>query len=193
MSKPLSSFAAEGHTPSLPEVRFRPGTVVALDQALANTGIVLCRFTEKKCQVLTKDMVSPSYSLSGYPAMLGCAVHYKSFLAARLNDHIICGGAQEVVYEQPAARSVFRPESSLLAAYAIELIAEDLNVKASSVQAQVPKTDWASNSRATKAQLRAGIIEKFPELKDQMGRANEHQWDALGIALSHALVRPEKA
>jgi len=189
MTRSLSSFAEEGYKAPERAFKFSIGAVQAWDQALATTGMVEVIFgqTQSGRQVIrvTRAItLVPGLPLGGYPAMLKAAVEYEKLIQKYL-------WFQDVVYEDVPAMGfrLYRPESSLLAALAIEMACDKRHIEVSTVPAQVPKTDWAANPKATKVQLKNGILEKFPYLEEPMKRADEHQWDALGVALSHALVR----
>jgi hypothetical protein len=183
----LSDFATPEYEPPTRYYRFANLHILALDQALRNTGIVEVTFDGPDFRVVGHETLTSSNDLAGNTAVLRAATGYYYTMRQLLMDRIVMGVPQVVVYELPPnTPGMYRPESSMLAASCLSIICEQLGLDYTMVQRQAACTMWASNPKATKTQLKRAMIDKFPFLKGDMAHADEHQWDALAMALTHA-------
>jgi hypothetical protein len=183
----LASFAVGGYEPPVQHYRFSHLHVLALDQALAHTGLVEVTFEGQNFEILDHSTITSSYDLAGNTAVLRGATEYFYTMRQLLMDHIVMGVPQVVVYELPPnPNPMYRPESAMMSALCLSILCEQFNLEHHMVQAQATKTLWAANPKATKVQLKRALLEKFPHLKQAMAKATEHEWDALAMALTYA-------
>jgi Holliday junction resolvasome RuvABC endonuclease subunit len=183
----LANFAVKGYEPPVREYRFADLRVLALDQALAHTGLVEVSFHGPGFEVEEHRTITMDDDMAGNTAVLAAGRAYFGTMRQVLMDHVIMGVPQVVVYELPPnAFGMYRPESAMLAALCVGILCEQLNLEHHMVQAQATKTLWASNPKATKTQLKHALLEKWPFLKQAMAKATEHEWDALSMALTYA-------
>jgi hypothetical protein len=184
----LADFATRGYEPPTRDYRFAHLRVLALDQALRFTGLVEVTFEGPRFEVIGHHTLTSDYELAGNTAVLQAGVVYFGAMREVLMNRVVLGTAQVVVYELPPnPNRMYRPESAMMAALCVNILCTQLNLEHHMVQAQAAKTLWAANPRANKTQLKRGILEKFPWLKQEMARATEHEWDALALALTYAL------
>jgi hypothetical protein len=135
--------------------------------------------------------LTPDYDLAGNTAVLAAGTRYFNEMRQELMDRIVLGTAQVVVFELPPnPNAMYRPESAMMAGLCLKILCEQLNFEHHMVQSQAAKTMWAANPRANKTQLKRGMLEKFPFLKQAMYKATEHEWDALSMALTFAAEGP---
>jgi hypothetical protein len=187
----LASFAVRGYEPPVREYRFADLRVLALDQALAHTGLVEVSFHGPTFEIEEHQTITLGDDLAGNTAVLAGGTKYFMSMRQVLMDHIVMGRPQVVVYELPPnPNKLHRYESAMMGALVLSILCDQLNLEHDMVQAQAVKTLWAANPKATKTQLKYGILEKFPGLKTTMAKATEHEWDALGMALTYAAAGP---
>lgn len=187
----LRDFAAEGYEPPVQEYSFGNLRVLALDQALAHTGLVEVAFDGPNFEVMDHETLVMENDLAGNTAVLKAGAWYFDKMRQVLMDHMVLGIAQVVVFELPPnAFAMRRPESSMMAALCLTILCDQLNFENHMVQRQAACTLWAANPKANKTQLKRGILEKFPFLQQSMAKGTEHEWDALALAMTYALGKP---
>jgi hypothetical protein len=186
----LTNFAVPGYVPPTKTYRFNDLRVLAFDQALQHTGVVDVVFHGPNIEVIIHKTLTLDRDLAGNAAVLEAGAAYFSAIREEIVAHFVpgYGNPDIIIFEQPPVPfKMFRPESAMMAGLCIKLVCRMGNFPCDMVQAQRAKTVWAANPKASKAQLKRGILEKFPYLKGQMGKATEHEWDALALALTFAL------
>jgi hypothetical protein len=184
----LASFATPGYEPPVREYRFADLRVLALDQALAHTGLVEVSFHGPTFDIEEHRTIILGDDLAGNTAVLAGGTKYFMSMRQVLMDHIVMGRPQVVVFELPPnPNRLHRPESAMMAALVLSILCDQLNLEHEMVQRQAATTLWAANPKATKTQLKYALLDKFPWLKQYMIKATEHEWDALAMALTYAL------
>jgi len=186
----LADFAGKGYVPPVKTYRFRDMRVLAFDQTLKHTGVVDVVFRGTNIEVMNHKTLTFDHDLAGNAAVLQAATLYYEPIRSEIVIHFgfTAGTNPDILFEQPPlANKVIRPESAMMAGLCIKLVCYRAGFPCEMVQAQRTKTDWAANARATKAQVKRGILEKLPHLKGQMVKATEHEWDALALAMTYAL------
>lgn len=183
----LRDFSTPGYEPPTREYRFAHLRVLALDQALRHTGLVEVNFDGSSFEVVEHATITTEDDLAGNTAVLRAGSSYFYNMRQELMNRIVLGMAQVVVFELPPnPNAMYRPESAMMAALCLKILCEQLNFEHHMVQAQAAKTMWAANPRANKTQLKRGMLERFPQLRQEMVKATEHEWDALALALTYA-------
>jgi hypothetical protein len=184
----LGDFAVPGYVPPERRYSFSNVHILALDQALRSTGIVEVLFDGPSFKIEAHETMTSSNDLAGNTAVLRASTGYYYTMRQVIMDRIVMGVPQIVVYELPPnpIPGIWRPEASMLPALCLAIICEQLGLEHHMVQRQAACTLWAANPKATKTQLKRGMIDKFPFLKSAMTKADEHQWDALAMALTYA-------
>ena len=165
---------------------FRIGTVVAFDQALANTGYVICEIADDKPFVVTEMGTLHTTTTDGRTAWddnfyrtceLESAVSL--LLDEKSPDLVLC--------EMPPvgqSGKMRRTESSILAASAIWSARWPLPVEM--VAARKVKKHLTDNPSASKTEVRQALEERFGDaLDNSLFHKNEHTFDALGIAVTY--------
>lgn len=188
----LADFAGEGYVAPVKTYRFNDVRVLALDQALKNTGVVDVVFHGPNIEVLSHRTMTFDYDLAGNAAVLDAGTQYFPAIRDEIISHFSPGPPAHdvIVFETPPVAfrlALHRTESSMMAALCIRLFCAMSNVSYQMVQHQKATTIWAANPKASKTQLKRSILERFPYLKGQMTKASEHEWDALALAMTHAL------
>lgn len=151
--------------------------ILAVDQALANTGLIW--FTGPDPIVVEgKGLLRSKGLLDGNEASLN--------RAAEMTDEfdIILGypHLEYIIYEiPPLGNLVQRPESSLLAAMALRVAARGRNLKTVGVSANKAKRVLTGSGNAAKKKVREALYEKYPVFKG----LNEHQADAAALIIAH--------
>jgi Holliday junction resolvasome RuvABC endonuclease subunit len=187
----LRDFSTPGYEPPTREYRFGHLRVLALDQALRHTGLVEVTFDGPSFEVVEHVTITTEDDLAGNTAVLRAGASYFYNMRQELMHRMVLGVAQVVVFELPPnPNAMYRPESAMMAALCLKILCEQMNFEHHMVQAQAAKTLWAANPRANKTQLKRGMLEKFPFLKQAMAKATEHEWDALSMALTFAAEGP---
>lgn len=158
-----------------------PGMVLAFDQSLSSTGwvvlVVDSTGTEiRECGTLKNEgdpLKGSARSLARFSEMI-----------PEVTRVLIVNSCATVVHENPpAASSVSRPESSLLAAAAIHAACAERGNAPHSVQAQHAKKVVTGNGNARKPDV-ASAVKALTWIRGVDRLKNEHQRDALAIALT---------
>ena len=119
----------------LPEPEdFRPGTVLAFDQTLTKTGWVLLSNGPLGLEIVAGGLLRPIVdpTLTSFTETLAKAVSMQHQYVITLSWHCLAGGnpdyrPEAIVHEMPAVMG-YRTESSLGAAIALHIAAENLDL-----------------------------------------------------------------
>ncbi len=172
--------------------RFRFGSVIAFDQAVAKTGVVALISTGASLQVMETLLLRTPELAQGPEDTLQRAllmqVRYEAFLRRYDAEH------WDVVNELPPLTSLrgMRPESSWLAALSLRhATAKTGHNMIPMVAASTHKKQTGGNHQATKAEHHAALMEwAGPMVMDSSLVTNQDLRDAFSIALT-AMMRPE--
>lgn len=155
--------------------------ILSFDQALANTGWVLFEHDpDDGLEPIRTGLLTTDTSDKGH---LGSLCRAQD-IHAQVLDLVFRFGVPGVVLHEspPVAGRMSRPESSLLAALAIRMAYGDTTVEM--VSGQRAKAIVAGNPKATKAEVRSGVLRRVPDLAT-LRPANEHTYDAAALAITY--------
>lgn len=158
------------------------GTVIAVDQSLANTGIVVLSFDHEGFSVGERTTLRSTTSVDGIERCLLRAEE----LRTEMEEYIrTLPKPDMVVHELPGASNrLQRPESSLLAALALRTVAGALKYPVAAVSANTAKKFLTGNGNAQKRQVKEHLLICYPHL--QPLRLNEHLIDAIAVGVTYA-------
>jgi hypothetical protein len=162
---------------------FCPCRVIAFDATLSCTGWVhLCvREFPSRISIRDRGTLRVSTDLTGYRATYEKAHRMKQLIQEVVWDQQNPHFPSDVAWEAPAVRG-HRLESSLIAGF---LVFEAANGLGLAVSANHASSQLAGDPRHGKREIAAAVARYVPE---SAGRTwNEHQRDALAIALSVSL------
>lgn len=183
---PVSEPRPEGPGPD--ETDWPDLTVIAFDQALANTGWVQVQFKRGHLPIVIEVgmLGTEAPDLKGHAANLTRSLDlYHQF--GWVLDRRVC---DLVVHETPPVGShMSRPESSLLAADGLWHTADRLGLTVKMVANQRAKKILAGNAKVDKRGLRLAVLQHLPDL-ERRRPANEHTYDAAALALTAAWEAP---
>ncbi len=152
--------------------------ILAIDQSLANTGMIWVTLHEDKSLTIDSKVTLKSKSLlSGNEASLSRAEElFDNFCSLFTED------LTEVIYEvPPLGNLVQRPESSLLSALALRLAARDKKVLCVGVNTNKAKKLLTGSAQARKPKVREALLAKYPVFQG----LNQHQVDAASLVVTY--------
>jgi Holliday junction resolvasome RuvABC endonuclease subunit len=155
--------------------------VLAFDQALANTGWVFVDIGQvQQMGLLSWGTIRTTPRDKGHQGNIERGVEVQRAVARQIDAWL----PELVLYEQPpvARRGMARPESSLLAALAVNVACNLANVEVLGISGQQAKRTLTGFTNADKGHIRLAIKERWPSLKV----TNEHERDAWALAWHYA-------
>jgi Holliday junction resolvasome RuvABC endonuclease subunit len=167
---------------ALPNCRF-----IACDPSLAATGLVFIEVHDGEVYVVGSETIgAPKTELVGWEDTFLRAHQLKTAMRAVMEAWVHDYGVSVGVHEAPpvGGSNMMRTESTILAGYDFEQIAEELGMDtAPLVTPNAHKFLLCGNGRATKKEHHEKIKELLPSIFDGKLVTNEGQRDALSVAL----------
>lgn len=167
---------------ALPNCRF-----IACDPSLAATGLVFIEVHDGEVYVLGAETVGAAKTDKvGWEDTFLRAHYLKVALRAILESWVHDFGGGVAVHEAPpvGGGSMMRTESTILAGYSFEQVAEELGMElAPLVTPNAHKFLLSGNGRATKKEHHVKVKELLPSIFDGKCITNEALRDALSVAL----------
>jgi len=170
---------------------FRPVEVIAFDPSLTSAGWAFLRVSRRtetgtRLVLLSKGTLRVSTAQDGYLGTYEKASRMKALIEETLWREIDWRRPPAIAWEAPAVRG-HRLESSLIAGY---LVYEASHRAGLAVSANHASWQLTGSPLHDKRQIAAAVARYFPSAA---GRTwNEHERDAMAIALSVSLDAPER-
>ena len=170
---------------------FRPIRVIAFDPSLSSTGWVSLRVyrplpEHTRIALLAKGTLRVRTELTGYLATYEKTSRMKALIEETLWREISYQCPPAIAWEAPAVHG-HRLESSLLAGYCVYEASHRAGMAVSANHASWRLTGDASHD---KDMIKAAVARYVPESEGRLW--NEHERDALAIALTVSLDAPER-
>jgi hypothetical protein len=172
-------------------IDFRPLKVIAFDPSLTSTGWVFLRVsritkTETRLILVSKGTLRVRAEQDGYLGTYEKASRMKALIEETLWREVDARFPPAIAWEAPAVRG-HRLESSLIAGF---LVYEASHRAGSPVSANHASWQLTGDPSHGKREIAAAVARYFPS---SAGRTwNEHERDAMAIALSVSLDAPER-
>lgn len=172
---------------SLEAIKYK-GVLIAADQSLANTGLVVLEFPDVK--ILQRMTLKSSTSVDGTEKCLLRAEELVGEYNEWLCQQIGLYSPELVIHELPGASNrLARPESSLLAALALRTVCNELGLPVKAISANVAKRVFTGNGNAQKRHVREALYGFFPHFAQ--AKLNEHLCDAISLGVTYAIKYAE--
>jgi Holliday junction resolvasome RuvABC endonuclease subunit len=181
---------AKGRGGPLTRADLREGIVLALDQTIGHTGLVALEHTEHYLRVVDTKTIrtDPVEGAEGYEDTIQRAAMLAEALTPIFQRVAFYFPGGEVVHEAPPVGGKFnRPESALLAAYAVRQAARAASLAVRPmVYPREHKKLVTGSANAGKPQVATAFPLLLAELEVQNfpTRTNEHVRDAMCVALT---------
>lgn len=189
MMASLADFRVDGKAPEpkpLIEVlapKFE-GRILAFDQTLGNVGWVYCQAEAAEVRVVRTGHIKTEPGMRGAKGdednlQRTVAIYHEVWsIVKEIDPHLI-------VHESPPAGGrLARPDSALLAAAAVRIVAADADCPVHMVHAQRVKKLLTGNGNAQKRDVAAAVRRAMPGLVERRIKPlNEHVYDAIGLAV----------
>lgn len=183
--QPTSSTSHAKKTVNAPIRWTGDGTVVAFDQALANTGYVVAHFRPKVMKVIASGTLHTTSS--GGRTSWTDTLYRARELIRPIRKILAEHEPRIIVHETPPignSRSMRRPDSSILSAMAIWVAAEDTPIRM--IDARAAKRYLTGKAGATKKEVRTALENRLGDVfAEPHLRKNEHVYDALALLVTY--------